>query len=274
MSASLKQIHIELTNKCNLNCLMCYRREMSVAKGTMDRMLFKKLAVQIPSINTIEKVFLHWRGEPTCCEYLPEAVEYLCELGVNVILFTNGLELTDSIAERVLRSGIHAIYFSLESTDSNGYAILRGSNQYSELVKIINKTVAIRNKLNAKTKINISTVLFDNSLSRVKSFDDYWKRIVDGIEYHVDTRGSHFFKFQQKQCNWPNIGVFIAWNGLVSACCMDVNHMYPIGDVNHSDIIDVFNSDAVKLLRMQLNKGLPIGKCNMCNLFRNNLQPK
>lgn len=242
---------------------------MSVTMGVMDYALFLKIADQISKIKTIEKVFLHWRGEPTCCEYLDQAVRYLCACGIKVLLFTNGVTFTEKLAKKIIKTGIYAIFFSLESIDSKGYSTIRGSDKYHVLVKNIKNTVALRNKLHAQTKINISTIVFDDNLSLISIFNDYWKTIVDKIEYHADTRGSKLINSQKKQCSWPNYGMFISWDGIVSACCMDVNRIYPIGDVHNSSISDIFTSEEAKMLRKKIKMKQPIGKCRSCKLFPN-----
>lgn len=242
---------------------------MSAATGVMDYALFLKVADQVSKIKTIEKVFLHWRGEPTCCEYLDQAVRYLCTHGIKVLLFTNGVTFTEKLAEKLIKTGIYAIYFSLESIDSKGYSAIRGSDKYQILVDNIKKTVTLRNKLHALTKINISTIVFDDTLSLIGSFNDFWGNIVDKIEYHADTRGSKLFDSHKEQCSWPNYGMFVSWDGIVSACCMDVNMLYPIGDVHDSSISDIFTSEEAKMLRKRIKMKQPIGKCRSCNLFPN-----
>ena len=272
MSASIKQIHIELTNQCNLNCIMCYRQEMATTISTMDYDMFIKIADQIATISTIEKVFLHWRGEPTCCEYLFDAVKYLCSYGLKVILFTNGVTLNAPLVEKLISVNIYAIYFSVESFNSAGYKLIRGRNKYNIVKKNLTEAIHIRNKLGSQTKINISAVIVNQDFSWAYTFNKYWGNVVDAIEYHVDSRSSQFLRSQQEVCNWPNIGVFISWNGVVAACCMDVNIIYPIGDINNSKILDIFNSKSVKTLRSSLASGNAIGKCSSCALFSNKVK--
>lgn len=270
MSATLMQLHIELTNRCNLNCIMCYRREMKVPKGEMDLSLFMKIVNQISCIDSIDKVFLHWRGEPTCCTYLNDAVEILCKKNIKVILFTNGILFDKTIAKRLIMAGIHSIFFSVEAITPETYAQIRGSEQFNCLLENITNSIAVRNEIGAKTHIKISTIIFENNMSQIASFDDYWKNIVDDIEYHIDTRDSSLLSSAKEQCLWPYHGLFISWNGIVSACCMDVNIAYPIGDLNKESIMDVFCGSAVNRLRSSLINRQPIGKCKTCNFLNYN----
>lgn len=267
MSAELKQIHIELTNKCNLHCAMCYRQDMVATQGEMSLTLLDKISHQIASINTIEKVFLHWRGEPTCYHDLVAAVKILSIKDVKVILFTNGIQFDSDLACKIIKQGVHAIYFSVEATDSISYYKIRGSYNFCKLVENISNTIAIRNQLCARTKINISTVLIDENISKLSSFINFWGNRVDNIEYHIDSRGSKYFVNQPKQCQWPFEGLFISWNGVVSACCMDINISYPLGNVHTMSLLQIFNSECASKLRSCLSNDKSIGMCGQCNYF-------
>lgn len=264
----LKQVHIELTNKCNLKCIMCYRQDMLTETGEMDYILFKKIAYQISLINTIDKVFLHWRGEPTCCGYLTKAVEYLCSLNIKVFLFTNGVNLNPAIVTELLNSGIHAIYFSLEAINPNRYIKIRGLDKFDIIKNNIIKTVSLRNKINRNTRICISTILLNDNYAFIPDFHNYWNTIVDNIEYHIDTRCTKFSGLRTKQCSWPYYGLFISWDGIVCACCMDVNKEYPIGNINKSSLSEIFNSIEVNQLRISLENKKAIGKCSSCSMFQ------
>lgn len=265
MSNILKKIHIELTNRCNLHCIMCYRNSMNTPIGDMDFDLFKKIVNQIKSMQSVEEVFIHWRGEPLCYNNFVSAIEYMSDLYAKKIVFTNGLLLSATNIELLIRNNIDELYFSIEAIDNSSYSAIRGFSSLEQVEHNIIEAINVRNKYCSKTKIKISYVLLENNIDKVFDFFSKWEKIVDGIIIKQDSRT--IVREVNTHCVWPYNGLFISYQGVVSACCMDVNHEYIIGDTNINTLEEIFNSQKINLLRDCINHNIAIGKCKTCKLF-------
>lgn len=88
---SLKKIYLELTNKCNLNCTICYRQSWNEKTSDMESALFQKIKSEIRSMESIKSVVLGGIGEPTCAPLLGEALETLGNY--DLTLTTNGVKM-------------------------------------------------------------------------------------------------------------------------------------------------------------------------------------
>lgn len=261
----LKKIHIELTNRCNLHCIMCYRNSMKSPIGDMDFELLKKIVNQIRLIQSVEEVFIHWRGEPLCYNNFVSAITYMSDLCAKKIVFTNGLLLSITNIELLIRNNIDELYFSVEAIDNINYSAIRGCNLLEQVEHNIIETINIRNKCCSKTKIKISYVLLESNIDKVFDFFSKWEKIVDEIIIKQDSRT--IVRDINTRCVWPYNGLFISYQGIVSACCMDVNHEYIIGDININTLEEIFNSQRINLLRDCISHNIAIGKCRTCQLF-------
>ena len=106
---------VEVTTKCNLQCIMC-PRQLVVQKrkeGNMDFNTFKKI------IDDTEKwlfCLALWNfSEPMLNENIYEFIEYAKQKKIFVSLATNGLLLSDSNIEKIIDSKLDYLIISIGS---------------------------------------------------------------------------------------------------------------------------------------------------------------
>jgi len=140
-------VTIQITNRCNLNCIHCHRN----LKNTKDLGLrtFKKIIKELRSLN-IFNINISG-GEPILIAELPEMIKTVNLSGMKVTMSTNGLLLTKKLADFYKRAGLHNIQISLDSANPSKHNMIRGmQNAYEILIEKI--------KLLKKLKINFTIV--------------------------------------------------------------------------------------------------------------------
>ncbi|WP_316354514.1 radical SAM/SPASM domain-containing protein [Candidatus Trichorickettsia mobilis] len=71
----------------------------------------------------------------------------------------------------------------------------------------------------------------------------------------------------------PNVGcnrwfeISITSTGIVAHCCMDGKVEYPIGDINKTHLLEIYNSPHYKQLRANTKSRLEVDPCNRCNFL-------
>ena len=106
----LKRLYIELTNRCNLNCEMCFRHTWDTIEGDMDLELLKSIKEQVKEFASLEEVFFGGIGEPTVYPHFKEAVE-LFE-GYKLLMTSNGI-MTEENAKLICEK-FTEVYFSAD----------------------------------------------------------------------------------------------------------------------------------------------------------------
>ena len=104
--------------------------------------------------------------------------------------------------------------------------------------------------------------MLENNIDKVFDFFSKWEKIVDGIIIKQDSRT--IVRETNTHCVWPYNGLFISYQGIVSACCMDVNHEYIIGDTNINTLEEIFNSQKIMSLQIGL---FYLGNISLSPLF-------
>lgn len=106
----LNRIYIELTNRCNLNCEICFRHTWDSVEGDMDLDLLKSIREQVKEFPTLKEVFFGGIGEPTIYPHFKEAVDLFKEY--KLLLTSNGIISEENA--RLLCENFEEVYFSTD----------------------------------------------------------------------------------------------------------------------------------------------------------------
>lgn len=109
-----RTVQIEVTNRCNFDCQMCQRKHLGVSFTDMPFSDYKEI---IDRVGGKKDIILTAWGEPFLHPDIFEMIKYAKERGHDARLTSNGSLLTPETRERVLRSGLDAITFSIDSLE-------------------------------------------------------------------------------------------------------------------------------------------------------------
>lgn len=115
----LNFIWLELTNRCNLNCIHCYNNSGHSRQSPPDMSYEAWRKVLEKSYRKGCKSAQFTGGEPTMYAYLPQLLSYARAVGYEFIeIFTNGTLLTDSLL-RVVKDVRANLAFSVYASRSD-----------------------------------------------------------------------------------------------------------------------------------------------------------
>jgi tungsten cofactor oxidoreducase radical SAM maturase len=119
----LKKIYLELTDRCNLNCSICYRRSWNEPAAEIDAPLFTGIKKQIDEMHSVTSFVIGGIGEPSCspifCDVIDELAKY------NVILTTNAVTLDERFLSHIV-SSVNRVMISIDGIGET-FARIRGA---------------------------------------------------------------------------------------------------------------------------------------------------
>ena len=119
-----RRLVFELTNACNLNCIMCGRNAADFKPTVFDMDVFRSFE---PLMDTIEEVTLMGWGEPTIHPNFVEMLEIINRHSARKYFCTNGMNLK-KIKEAIFDYNVDVFAVSLDgATDETNSRIRRGS---------------------------------------------------------------------------------------------------------------------------------------------------
>ena len=252
-----KQIYVEITNICNLNCSFCPKNNRPKRFMTVDE--FDTITDEIsPITNTI---CLHLMGEPLLHPNIKEIFEICNEKNLNVYLTTNGTLLKQNLD--LLKSGCaKRISVSLHSFEANTNS--NSLDEYLEDVLLSCKEISdnsqtciefrlwnedsnkkAKNTLNKNivNKINkiFNTNLADQNLQcHISITDKIYISFADIFEWPINTENQE--KNSVKFCYGLRSHFGILCDGTVVACCLDSEGKLALGNIFQSKISDILNT--------------------------------
>ena len=138
----MKKVYLELTNRCNLNCVMCYRQSWDTPLQDMDEDTLRKLASMIEKDVTI--VF-GGIGEPTFAKHFDLALELFKDHRLE--LTTNGV-LSEKRLHQVLTHIDHVV-ISVDGTEDTYYHIRK--TDFKHVFKTLDAIKKYKKETRSKT---------------------------------------------------------------------------------------------------------------------------
>ena len=127
---------IELTYRCNLNCIHCYCKGSEDKNKELTTKQWKKIIDEIHKEGCLEITFTG--GEPLIREDFLEIYAYAKEKGFIITLFTNGQAFTDEIIAYLVNSPPSSIEITLNGITKDTYeAITQVEGSYPKIMKTI-----------------------------------------------------------------------------------------------------------------------------------------
>jgi len=275
-------LDIEITNYCNLDCIMCGRQIMERAVGFMDFELFKQVIDEASTEGALGIRLIRY-GEPYAHTKVFDMIKYAKSKGLVVHTTTNGLLLDEEKIRKILDSGLDSIIFSFQGTTKEEYEKMRNNNKYDLLVKNIQTLAEERKKRNLdKPHIQVNTTVLDETEEQIKEFEDRWKNIADYVDHwktsllriaHVKRvrpllERQRIGKVIKKHAeNWkcPEVmtKLSINWDGKVTACCEDFDEKLIIGKFPEKSLKELWTSENEQRIR-EILENKDYSKLNFC----------
>lgn len=282
-------LSIEPVNYCNLKCPECPtgNGEMIRPKQAVPINLCKKIIDETQSY--LSFINFYFQGEPFLHPDAADMIKYADEHNIYTATSTNGHFIDESLAEKIVLSGLQKIIISLDGYDQQSYEQYRKQGDYSKAISAIRLIADAKHKHRSSTPfIHVQTLLLSttqNHLKEIKQaalgegankvvfktaqFYDLANRNKllpkpDKSRYSKTKDGD--FQLDGKMLNrcwraWSN--PVICSDGQMAPCCFDKNADYAYGTTAKESLGEVWqNRD--KMHTLILSDKSKIEMCHNC----------
>lgn len=175
---SIGCVSLEISQRCNLDCSLCYLSESS---NYVDDIPFQELKKRMNGIRDHFGVGTNVQisgGDPTLRDRaeLVAIVKYAREIGLLPALFTNGIKCSRSLLEELSENGLSDVAFHVDLTqERKGYKTERDLN-------------AIRLEYIERTKglplmVVFNTTVFENNFHEIKNLASFFAQHADVVDF-------------------------------------------------------------------------------------------
>ncbi|MCZ7393296.1 MAG: radical SAM protein [Candidatus Methanoperedens sp.] len=170
-TTSLSTMYLALTNKCNSNCLYCFR-DLNASNridgySTLDKNLINNAILSFRNIAVANPEIVYTGGEPTLFPELIEIANFAKKNNIENVLQTNGLLINENNAS-LYAEIFDKIQISLDSTNEEVNDWLRGKRGHFKTIK---RAIAMLCKYDVKIKLAATITKKNfNDISNIKKY--------------------------------------------------------------------------------------------------------
>jgi MoaA/NifB/PqqE/SkfB family radical SAM enzyme len=294
---------IEIDQRCNLKCIMCFRESGITSNEFMTLEYFKDVVDKLgPGLC---EVWPHGFGEPMIHPQFFEMMEYLKEKGIMWSVATNGTYLNSENNKKLLETGAKTVRISMDAGKREEYERIRVGADFNLVMAGIMDLIRQRDEGGYKTKVALYSVVgvdtFKNvddvvrlhyqlgtdhltisDMSYGNEFGDstasnsmrmaYSDRYLHNLTYDLardeTIHFGAFYKPKKRECVYTKLHCYIHANGDFYPCTCTPGHEEPLW--NMSDVEDwkhlrKLYSDS-KIFEEFREKSMPDKLCYACEV--------
>lgn len=283
IKASLKQyayppiVVVEVTNLCNLQCVMCPHPRMTRPSGIMQKLLFEKIVddIALNSPNDTQ-LWIAFMGEPLILKQ--KAIDYLkyaVDRGLkHVNLNTNLLPAGQALCEQLVQTQLNRVIVSLDAATPETYASIRKGGDFHKAMQNIDYLLAAKEKMKLENpEIIIQFIVQKENAHEVEGFKNLFKgkrvalKIREKLGWANAIRADNLSLPEEARdypCPWSNRGFTVHVTGQVGQCDASWDGVYYFGDLNYQSISEVWNGKLADLRRRHWNLDFDFAPCKSC----------
>lgn len=265
-------IEIELTGRCDLDCIFCYRKTLGTVHGDMEPALAKGLFEQMRRFDLPYTVCFGGSGEPLMHRNFYEIASLAASepLVESLIVETNGLYADTNYRNFIMDAGpkIRTIV-NINGFNPETYRNMHGADSFeSVLQNVLGLAEAARDRLYVQImKINETEQFLD-------AYYDFWEKHKVQIILQKqntflgrikDRRYSDLSPVERTPCWHLQRDIYITADGGVSFCKQDVDGACSPGSLGAVSLADVWEKKKADFIR-EYRKDYPTSPdCKSCD---------
>ncbi len=219
----VKRIYIEVTTKCNFDCITCIRSSWEDKLVHMDWKTFENILLNLKELPNLESVHFGGFGEPMMHPRIFDMLSAVKGLGLKVEMITNGSYLRKENIQKLIDIELDVLFTSLDSPEEEEYNKIRqGANFQSVSQNIVSLQAMKLEQKNRKPELGIEFVAMKKNYDSlpelirmacdlnasqiiVSNLLPYHESMKDEIVYDIDDTGRMFGKESLKTTIWAQM---------------------------------------------------------------------
>ncbi|HOO70709.1 MAG TPA: spiro-SPASM protein [Spirochaetota bacterium] len=245
-------LEIELTGRCDLDCLFCYRTKLDKKRDDLSAELFGKILSDMKDFALPYTICLGGSGEPLMNPQFYAILEQAEAepLVRQVIVETNGIQADGNYRNHVAGSAPGKIktIVNINGHNTQTYSQLHGSDHYDEVVKNI---TSLKESLSGRgdDALHVQIMKINETEPFLDSYYDYWEKqgvpiILQKQNTYTglvqDRRYSDLSPLERVPCWHLQRDLFILSDGSVPFCRVDVRESAGRGNVRDLSLREIW----------------------------------
>ncbi len=164
----LKRVYIEVTNRCNLNCITCIRNSWCDSVNDLEFFIFSKIIEELKDFKDVKEFYFGGFGEPLSHLRILEMIELAKKSDLKVTVSSNGVLLDRNMVKALVKAKLDQIVVSFDSAQPQQYGNIRVGSSLTNVVANIHALNEEKmNKRSHLPKIGIEFVAMKRNIQEI-----------------------------------------------------------------------------------------------------------
>lgn len=271
-----ERLLIDFATRCNLRCPMCpvwgveNEQEIESVKGVMDLEAGRRVLDEVMAAKPMIAPSVY--GEPLLIPNMNEVFSDMKSRGLPIALNTNGLTMSEKIANFWVDAQVDSIMFSLDATTPATLKKVRGVDTLAKIEGAVFRLMKARGERDYP-RIGVSFTTQDDNKHELDDFVARWIGVVDvvriGLMFDIHDGTYHDMHTPEKRQPCPAIynTMPIHNDGSVRLCCLDGLRATNMGNVFKDGVAAVWHGEEFSKVRYYHETGQwdAVPFCKNCN---------
>ncbi|MBI3635202.1 MAG: radical SAM protein [Candidatus Rokubacteria bacterium] len=257
------RIGVEVTNACNLNCVMCNTKLAKRRAGLIDVSLFETIVDEVAAAG-VGSVELYTVGEPFLHPKLDRLVAIAYDHGLNVYLSTNAQFplRVQSLYER-FEAPAPYLFLSIDGATKETYERIRRGARFERALETLEVVHALNQKRATRIPASIRSILSSSNIGEISLFfrryakyfgpRDINFQLINGISpdtsYFIEAIPFEHLVHRKVPCHMPFRNAYFTFDGKVTLCARDYDGDLIVGDVRAESFTKIWNGQNAEAVR-------------------------
>ncbi len=243
-------IEVELTGRCDLDCIFCYRTRLKKSRGDMEKDLYLKLLRDLREIGLPYSVCMGGSGEPMMHKNFYEIMEKSLAEDIlkNLVIETNGIYADTNFAGFFNSTGDKRVYLIVNINGYNGetYGNLHGKDYFDTVSRNI---LSLKEKNGDRENLYVQIMKINETESFLDQYYDFWEKhrvpvILQKQNTFLgkiqDRRYSDLSPLERIPCWHLQRDLAVLSDGHVGFCKQDIDGEASRGDLNNESLGNIW----------------------------------
>lgn len=268
-------LEIELTGRCDLDCIFCYRKTLSSIHGDMEIDNFRKVLTEMKHFELPYSICFGGSGEPLMHNnfYTIMELSQKEESIENIVIETNGLYADDNLKSYLLSTHESRVklIFNMNGYDEDTY---RSIHRHDSFTKVFNNIIALREALNDGPQLYLQIMKINETEKFLDKYYDFWETydipiILQKQNTYLgkisDRRYSDLSPLERTPCWHLQRDLYILSDGRVGFCKQDIDGTYAKGSIENESLVDIWSHSKKYFLNDYQSNFATSPDCKSCD---------
>ena len=245
-------VEVELTGRCDLDCLFCYRKFLKKNHGDMDLAVFRKIIQDMRAFGLQYGICLGGSGEPLMHGNFYEIMDLaVAEENVKTLVVeTNGLLADANFADYCAKNGVGKVrvIVNCNGMDGETYRALHGADHFRE---VLSNVESLKRAMGDRDSLYVQVMKINETEKYLDSYYDFWEKTGVPVILQkqntflgriTDRRYSDLSPVDRIPCWHLQRGLSILHDGTVAFCRQDVDGEHGRGNIASAGLADIWRS--------------------------------